>query len=287
MFNYGHVPIYAQMPCTAVTTNNRAVLMEYWKKYLVQRAMSVYKWEMPELWSENYFKYILYGVGFISVVYTANFGWIPQRCAVGGLNIFEEPDSIIVNNPMVYGIERKIGNACVLFKFNPDYSGVGDIIDYYANQLSELSLTAYANMITTKVGYILSVPDKKTGEAAKRIIDSVLNGEPATIVKDGKVPNAIDYFSQNVKQNYIVDEIITDMRKLLNAFNTEFGIPNANTEKKERMITDEVNANNMETKTRPQIWLDSFQKTCEELNNMANERLMWVEWSEGLGGDNI
>ena len=287
MFNYGHSPIYAQMPCTAVTTNNRAVLMEYWKKYLVQRAMSVYKWEMPELWSENYFKYILYGVGFISVVYTANFGWIPQRCTVGGLNIFEEPSSIIVNNPMVYGIERKIGNACVLFKFNPDYSGVGDIIDYYANQLSELSLTAYANMITTKVGYILSVPDKKTGEAAKRIIDSVLNGEPATIVKDGKVPNAIDYFSQNVKQNYIVDDIITDMRKLLNAFNTEFGIPNANTEKKERMITDEVNANNMETKTRPQIWLDSFQKTCEELNNMANERLMWVEWSEGLGGDNI
>ena len=277
---YGFSPIYTQIPNTAIYTNNRAVLVEYWKKYLMEKAVSVYDWKIPKLWSENYFKYILYNVGFISIIYTAEFGWIPQRCAVGGLNLFEEPDTIIVNNPIINGIERKIGDGCVLFKFNPDYTGVADIIEYYAMQLSELSLTAYANMITTKVGYIISVPDKKTADSAKRIVDSVLNGEPATISKDSKTPNSIEYFSQNVKQNYIVSDIIIDMRKLLQSFNTEFGIPNSNTEKKERMIKDEVNSNNVETFIKSEMWLNSFKNTCEELNSMAGYDIMDVDWAK-------
>lgn len=287
MIGYGYSPIYTQLPCTPVISNNRQILIEYWKKYLTERAISVYKWDMPALWSENYFKYILYGIGFISVVYTGAYGWVPQRCAIGGLNLFEEPDTIIVNNPVINGIERRIGDGCVLFRFNPDFSGVADIIDYYAMQLAELSLTGYANMITTKVGYIMAVPDKKTGDSAKKIIDQILNGEPAVVSKETKTPQNIDYFSQNVKQNYIVSDVIIDMRKLLNAFNTEFGIPNANTEKKERMIIDEVNANNAETKTRAQMWLDSFKATCDELNTLAGMKLMGVDWSEELKGGDV
>lgn len=283
MSNYcGISPIYSNVPSTPVISNNRAVLMEYWKKYLTQRAMSVYKWTMPRLWSENYFKYILYGIGYITVLYTGAYGWIPQRCALGGLNLFEEPDKIIVSNPLVYGIERKIGEGNVVFTFNADYTGVQDIIDYYAMQLAELSMTAYANMVGTKISHVFGVDNKKTADAMSKIIDQILNGEPAVVAKTTKAGEAIDYFGQDVKRTYIVSDILIDMRKILNDFNTCFGIPNANTEKKERLITDEVNANNSETKLLPELWLNNFKATCEQLNTIAGENLMGVDWADEL-----
>ena len=275
------IPIYTQYPYTPVITNARAPLIEYWRKYLLQKAMSVYKWTMPEEWSENYFKYLLYGVGFVSVVYTWQYGWVPQRCALTGLNLFEEPDGIMVQNTFISNLNRKIGNGCVLFKFNPDFTGVTDIIDTYATQLAELHLTAYSNMQNSKVSFVLTAEDKKMAESLKKMFDQILSGELAVTIKSN-LNGRWDVFSQNVKQNYIVSDILTDMRKLMNMFNTDFGIPNANTEKKERLITDEVNANNGDTKILPQQRLDNFKAVCTQLNRMAGTTLMSVDWNTAL-----
>lgn len=274
-------PMYTQLPCDPVQTNNRYVLTEMWKKYLIERAMSVYKWDVPELWSENYFKYLLYGIGFVSVVYTARYGWIPQRCGLFGQNPFEEPDSIQITNTFVSGIQRKIGNGCVLFTMNDDYTGVGDIIAYYAMQLAEMSLTAYANMQNSKVSYILSAENKNQAEDMKKMADQVMNGEVAVIMKKTAV-GTWETFSQNVKQNYIVNELFTDMRKVMDQFDTFFGIQNANTEKRERLVTDEVNSNNVETETLAGKWLESWKSTCDQLNRIAGEKLMGVDWSDAV-----
>ena len=67
--NYCWSPIYTGLPSTGILSNDRYILINYWEKYLIQKAMSVYKWKMPELWSENYFKYSLYVNGFVSVLY--------------------------------------------------------------------------------------------------------------------------------------------------------------------------------------------------------------------------
>lgn len=277
MNNYCWSPIYTGLPSTGILSNDRYILINYWEKYLIQKAMSVYKWKMPELWSENYFKYSLYVNGFVSVLYTAKYGWIPQKCGLSGFNLFEEPNGIIINNQFVT-IERKIGDACVIFRMNPDYTGIVDLIEAYACQLAEMHLTAYANMQSTKVGFILTADNKNMAEDLKKIADQILNGETAVVSK--KNPNIQwDYFSNNVKQNYVVSDILVDMRKLLNMFNTEFGIPNANTEKKERMVTDEVNSNNGDTKTRAEMWLNSFKDTCDKLNIMAGELIMSVDWN--------
>ena len=284
MSNYLWNSIYTMSPATPICSNDRGVLITYYRKYLLQKAMSAYEWTMPELWDEDYFKYTLYNIGFVSVLYTLRYGWIPQRCTLAGYNLFDVPNRIAVNNTYVSGIEREIGNACVLFKLNPDYSGITDIIDDYATQLAELRLTAYANMLNSKVSFVFTADDKAQATALGKIFDKILKGEPATITKKSNV-GTWDYFSQNVKQNYIVSDILVDMRKLLNAFNTEFGIPNANTEKKERMVVDEVNSNNGDTKVRAAMWLESLQDTCKQLNSIAGEELMSVDWRKEVKDD--
>ena len=64
-------------------------------------------------------------------------------------------------------------------------------------------------------------------------------------------------------------------------FDSEVGIPNANTGKRERLISDEVNQNNIETFTRSEMWLTRLQDNCTKVNEMfASELLspMWVDF---------
>ena len=75
-------------------------------------------------------------------------------------------------------------------------------------------------------------------------------------------------FFQNVGQNYIADKVLTDMKKIEDRFKTVIGIPNANTFKKERLIRDEVNANNFDTESNVLIWLENMQADIAKVNKM-------------------
>lgn len=279
MWNNCYSPIYSLMPGTCVQGHDRGALIAFWKKYLMSRAISVFRWRMPDTWSENYFKWTLYTIGYISVIYSAQYGWLPQRCSLGGYNIFDEPDRVLIANSFIQNFDRKIGRGAVLFKLNADYTGICDLLDYYATELAEMTLTIYSNLITSKIGYVFAVPDKKVKDQVTKMIDMILNGEPAVVQKTdpGKM-STLDFFQQNVKQSYIVTDVLRDLRQLMNMFDTEFGLGNANTEKRERLISDEVNANNEETYCRADMWLDSFKDSCRKVNEQAGAEIMSVDW---------
>lgn len=278
---------YGVPPKTAISTNDRVILQNYYRKYFFYRAMSVYKWELPEAWNKDYFLGNLYNLGFIDVLYTWQYGWIPQKCALTGYDVFDSPSGVLITNQFLGTIERKFGDGThELFKFNPDYSGIADLIDDYSSQVAEMRLSLYANLVNTKISYILAVPNKSTGELVGAIIDEVLNGKPAVITKMKDVQD-LEWFTQNVKQSYIVNDLLVDIRKVINLFDSEIGIPNANVEKKERMNTDEVNSNNGDTKCKGAFWLERFQESCKRVNALAGEKLMSVEWRKEVRDDEI
>lgn len=269
---------YGTPPKTAVSTNDRVILQNYYRKYFLYRAMSVYEWDVPDNWNKDYFLGNLYNLGFIDVLYTWQYGWIPQRCALTGYNVFDSPSGVLITNQFLGTIERKFGDGThELFKFNPDYSGIADLIDDYSSQVAEMRLSLYANLVNTKISYILAVPNQAAGALVGSIIDEVLSGKPASIAKVKDVQE-LQWFTQNVKQSYIVDDLLVDVRKVINLFDSEIGIPNANVEKKERMNTDEVNSNNGDTKCKGAFWLERFQKSCEAVNSLAGEKIMSVNW---------
>ena len=67
------------------------------------------------------------------------------------------------------------------------------------------------------------------------------------------------------------------MRKWENLFDTEIGIPNSNTNKRERLIVDEVNSNNVETATKCELWLEDLQKTCAKTTDLFGIDIS-VDW---------
>lgn len=271
---------YAELPLACCKNYTVDQYIDYWRRVLLQKAMSVYKWKMPKTWCEGYVKYVLYINGFISVLYDWKFGVIPQRCTLSGFDLFENPTTAYVYNYFVQR-ECRIDRDCAIIKMKDDYSGCMDMIDIYALQLAQCTMSVIMNLQNTKLAYLFAVDNKNHAETIKKIYDSIMEGEPAVFTKKeaGKegLPKG-DFFLQNLKQNYIVSDLLIDMRKILNAFNTDIGIPNANTEKKERMINSEVESNEVDTRTRAEMFLETLQEGCQKVNRMFGSDLISVDW---------
>ena len=255
---------------------------KFYTRYFLQKAMSVFKWGLPELWDTDYFLYTLYTWGFIAVLKTDRFGVIPQQCTLTGYNVFYAPKRITVTNPiMPETVERDIDKDCVLLKLTPDYAGILDLIYFYASKMALASSAVNVNLLNSKLAYLFTAKNKSVAESFKKMYDQIASGEPASIIDrnllDPDGNKTWDFFSQNLHENYIASDILADMRKIEQQFDTDIGIPNANTDKRERLITDEVNANNVETATRCELWLEELKKGCEKVKTMFDVDIS-VDW---------
>ena len=272
---YDYINLYnaSRSPSTVHVKNSR--LRNYFRKYLLQKAMSVFKWNVPEEWDKDYFLYTLYCRGFISILYTDRYGVICQECAPGGYNLYYRPSYVIVTNPLIKNtLTLNIDSQCVLLKLQPDYSSIMDIVGFYADQLSLCAEALGMNLVNTKSATVFGAENKAQAEAYKKMYDNTSEGDPAVVIgknllNDDGTPNWFP-FTQHIKESYVASDILSDMRKIEAMFDTEIGIPNANTDKRERLIADEVNANNVETVTRCELWMETIQKGIDKANAMFN-----------------
>ena len=279
---YDYINLYSasRSPSTVHVKNTR--LARYFRKYLLQKAFSVFKWTLPEEWDRDYFLYTLYCRGFIAILNTARYGTICQECSPGGFNLYYRPSYVIVTNPLIKDtLTLNIDRDCVLLKLQPDYSSIMDIVSYYADQLALASEAMGVNLVNTKSGVVFGADGKAQAETFKKMFDNLSEGDPAVVIgkkllNDDGTPNWFP-FVQNVKESYVTSDILSDMRKIEAMFDTEIGIPNANTDKRERLISDEVNANNVETATRCELWLETLRTGLSKANNMFNLKLS-VDW---------
>ena len=272
--NYEFINQYNAMRSPSTVHCRNTALVEYYTRYLFQKVISVFEFEnLPEEWADNYFKYVLFGSGVIAVIYTDKYGVICQDCGLSGFDVFYQPTRCIIANPHLPGLkEFKIHENCEIIKLQPDYGSVMDLVTTYADLMALALETTGANLLNSKLSYVFFAENKTAAESFKKLYDRVASGEPMAVIdknllmEDGTP--AWQIFTHNVGQNYITDRLLNDMKTLEDQFNTVIGVPNANTQKRERMITDEVNANNVDTQCRVNLWLETMNKDIEQVNRM-------------------
>lgn len=252
------------------------------QRYLWQRLIGVIKWNIPSTWNYDYFTYCLYMYGYVSVILTDKFGVIPQQCGLAGYDVFYAPNKCVISNPLLRGIlEPRIGVDCEIIHINADYGGMWDLITYYADLLANVSSAIGVNIINSKLAYLLVAGNKSQSETLKEMYKQISGGQPAVVIdsdmltRDG-APKWL-LFDTHVGANYITDRLLVDYAKILNQFDTEIGIPNANTEKKERMIVDETNANNIATAMGTETRLERLQRDAKKVEKMFGITC-WPEW---------
>lgn len=300
--HYQNIALASVTPSTISVDNNAT--FRFFVRYLLQKALSVFRWTVPDTWDADYLQYVLFTEGRCAVVDVPEYGVIPQQAELGGLNIYYEPAYAMITNPLIdalRGQELTIYRGdpqragCAVIKLTPEYTGICDMIAYYAAQMAIASAGIETNMINSKLAYVFGAENNRTATAFKKMFQNILSGEPAVFIDkslfdaDGKPRWAT--FTQNLQQNYIAGDLLADLRKIEEEFDTRIGIPNANTDKRERLISDEVNANNQETLCLSDLWLEHLRRGIDDakamfpgkLDNLSVERRYATNVSAPMG----
>lgn len=246
----------------------------FFRRYLLQKVISVYEFKgIPDTWSVDYFLYTLFVLGFVAVINTDKFGVIPQHCSLYGYDVFYRPTNVNVANPLLKGnITPRIGTECALIRLMPDYGSCWDIISYYADLLALCTESLGANLVNSKLAYVFACDNKAVAESFKKMYDAINEGNPAVFAdkklfaEDGSP--MWDSFQNNLKQNYIAKDILEDMTKIDARFCTEIGIPNVNVAKESGVTDNEVEANNIDTRSKAALWLETIRDGLEQTNEM-------------------
>ena len=279
---YDHANMLTSFVQPNTVHSQNTALVQYFRRYLLQKAISVFEWKIPDHWNRDYFLYCLYCWGVVAVINTDKFGVIPQGCGLKGYNVFYMPTNAIITNPLLSGIlEPRIGVECEIFKLQPDFGGIMDLVNSTAEDLALCSEAISMNTINSKLAYVFAAANKAAAQSFKKLYDDIAKGEPAAVLdtrlfsKDGKPTWC--FFSQDLKSNFIAPELIDTMHEIEARFDQQIGIPSANRDKKERLTTDEVNVNNVDTFSKCALWLESLQESCDRVNAMFNLNVS-VDW---------
>lgn len=283
-FAYGDITVGANtyQPSTSKSFNNLEYV--YWERALFQRAASSMIFTLPEEWkgkTKDFFQYVLFRFGYVAVFKKAEYGTIFQPCSLSGQDLYYQPVKVLVNNPAFPGsINLQIGVDCEILKLSPDYSGIWDVVSYHAEKLALLGSALNMSAINSKIAYVLGAKSKSAATALKKIFDKISEGQ-STVVYDKAIENdsSVDgepfvaFDRKNIKESYLVDQILQDMRTVINNFDCEIGIPVLPQEKKERMITDEANGRIIDGMSRAIIWEETFNSSAEEVNKMFDTKI--------------
>lgn len=273
-FNYDFINRYNShiKPSTVHSQDNATAW--YFRRYLIQKILSVYEFDgIPETWSVDYFLYTLFIWGFVAVVETDKFGVIPQHCSLFGYDVFYRPTNVTIANPLLRGIlQPQIGVDCELIKMQPDYGSCWDIVSYYADLLALASESLAVNIVNSKLAYVFACDNKTVAESFKKMYDKLNEGNPA-VFADSKLFDESGEplwttFQNNLKQNYVAGVMLDDMLKIDARFCTEIGIPNVNMAKASGVTDNEVEANNIDTKSKASLWLETIREGLEKVNDM-------------------
>ena len=252
----------------AQMANNMTFSYYYYKLMLIAR--SLFKWEnlpnnMDERWIEKYLfsqgKCIFYKdpvMGFM----VAGFG---QQ---GSINCYGDPTSVypVAENYTYSGKELINGENCYVIRNNDLMLPNFPIIRQYAFKLTNIDRAIDVNIEALKTPIIVRCSDKQR-LSLKNAINQRRDNEP--VIWSADTSNISDMVSTlDTNAPVVFPQLQTQKHMILNEVFTDLGINNANMDKRERMVANEVEANNEQVKASEDVMLKAREEACKQINRI-------------------
>lgn len=239
-------------------------------------AETVFKWNgLPNGIDEKHLERYLFHEGRCMFYKDPRVGWIITKCADSGiLNFYDEPTKLFPVATYAHELDlnaREPGNDCVLI-YNNDYAyPTARTIMMYAARLTEIQRTIDINIHAQKTPVLIKASDK-TRLSAKHIYDKWTGFEPL-IITDKNLTDGVEMEVLNISAPIVFDKLSIEKNKLWNECMTFLGINNANMDKRERLVDDEVQANNEQIGYSAEVMLKSRQRAAEAMSKMCGSNI--------------
>ena len=235
--------------------------------------LSMFEWQnLPESMNARFLEMCLYYIGQASLLYDDNYGFINTMCADGGyINIYGLPTEL---NCYSYRFNQRRslymtdtgeekGKECILVMNNYERIPTSATIELFAYRLAEAQRTADVNIKAQRTPVLIST-DQKQYMTLKKMYEQYDGNTPAIFAdKNANISEAVKTLKTDAP--YIAQDIMDYKREIWNEFLTFMGISNLS-EKRERMISNEVDSNNELINLNLQALLIPRKEACRQFN---------------------
>lgn len=229
-------------------------------------ATSLFKWEgLEEIGGNSRFLEIaLYENGRAVFCKDSNLGYLTLRANPSGkYNVYNLPTKITAYS-LEYNKEYDLDDVVYIMNNNLQIPTASTIY-LMARRLYETERSIDVNIANTRTPVLIE-GDKKTELTLKNLYMQYDGNTPVIFGnKNFELQNRLNVLKTDAP--YLVDKLELHKHELWNEALTFLGINNANTDKKERVNTLEVESNNDLIKYYLNCFLEPRKKACREIND--------------------
>ena len=178
------------------------------------------------------------------------------------LNVYRLPTEV---NAWSIGYNKTFAFDDVVYIMNNEIEKpTSQILQLFANRLYETERTIDVNLLAQKTP-ILIEGDTKTILTLKNVYMKYSGNTPLIFGnKQFDISNKLNVLKTDAP--YIIDKLDVHKGRIFNEALTVMGIDNANTDKRERLITDEVESNDQLISYYLNCFYKTRKKACDEIN---------------------
>lgn len=228
-------------------------------------ALNEWEWDnLPDGIQPRHIEKLLFSRGYACFFRDPKMSHMCLECDTGGtVNVYGDPLSYRAHG---FNYQRVMdADECVIIRNNLLALPTEPFVLHYVNKLTEAERTMDVNVKSCKTPIIFACDDKDV-LTFKRIFQQVDGNVPAIFADRGLNLDSITAFQTGVK--FMGNELMDYKRSVESDLLTFLGQNNTPVDKKERLITDEAEANNQLIESFAELQMEARQKACEEINAM-------------------
>lgn len=243
----------------------------YFLKMLYEKCLGMFKYSnLPaSLPAEEIEKRVIWD-GCTGVFNDKKYGLVTCSGGLSGVDIYNNPTEFTYAQPVLGSGILKINDACVII-YNTQSDvispyGFKELIKRYARLLADVESSIDILIINSRATKLNSVADDLTARAVNNAMQAIESGENYTVNQN----SIIDKWSPkdwNTAHPDTLEKLIDARQCLLNSFLEEIGVKSINM-KRERMITNEVSADNQLLMVNTDDLLYMRKKAVAQINNI-------------------
>ena len=255
----------------AVLMNNQTYIdyLERMKKI----CLSLFEWEhLPPSMNARFLEMCLYYNGQGAMLYDDDYGYINTMASDGGyINIYGLPTEVTCysyrfnQRRSLYMTDtgEEKGKECILVMNNYERIPTQVMCTLFAYRLAEAQRTADVNIKAQRTPVLITT-DQKQYFTLKKMYEEYDGNTPAIFADKNVIsPDALKALKTDAP--LIVNDIMDYKREIWNEFLTTLGISNLS-EKRERLISNEVDSNNELVNLNLQSQLIPRKEACKQFN---------------------
>lgn len=241
---------------------NNYTYVDYYTR-LALLANTIFKWNnLPNGIPERFVESVLFRFGMCAFIDDKNLGFMITKCTPSGqLNHYDEPISYTCYGTNYH--EQYAADDCVIIRNNGFNVPTSYSIRLFAKRLSEVERTIDVNIKGQKTPLIIAC-DEKSRLTMTNLMKKYDGNIPFIFGTKGLNSDDIKCIKTDVP--FLADQLMIYKHDLWNDAMSFLGIANANTDKRERLVEDEVNANNQLVALSANVMLKQRQEACKAIN---------------------